>query len=251
MNLQCLTNRTATAVAITHRRHKFICQISTNSPGSGEELVSKLLSRKWTLQNPGSEVHRIQLSPSPRLTRSSLPLSAGESGVENYREGPSFYVVRDDLLHPLANGNKARKLDALIPLLLANSVTDVVTCGGCQSAHTAAVAVLCAERGIRSHLLLRGEQPEILTGYNLISTMYGHVSYVARSVYADREAMLKSHADTVVGSSGHVLWCSDISEDHFKDESREDECPRKVMIINEGAGDCAALLAFCRSHPLG
>ncbi|CAN0896315.1 D-cysteine desulfhydrase 2, mitochondrial [Linum grandiflorum] len=103
-------------------------------------------------------------------------------------------------------------------------------------------SVLCAERGIRSHLLLRGEQPEILTGYNLISTMYGHVSYVARSVYADREAMLKSHADMVAGSSGHVLWCSDISEDSFESE----QSGGKVVIINEGAGDGVALLGLIR-----
>lgn len=44
------------------------------------------------------------------------------------KSGPdsSFYVVRDDLLHPLINGNKARKLDAVLPLLEDHSVTDVV-----------------------------------------------------------------------------------------------------------------------------
>ncbi|CAN0896314.1 D-cysteine desulfhydrase 2, mitochondrial [Linum grandiflorum] len=72
--------------------------------------------------------------------------------------------------------------------------------------------------------------------------MYGHVSYVARSVYADREAMLKSHADMVAGSSGHVLWCSDISEDSFESE----QSGGKVVIINEGAGDGVALLGLIR-----
>lgn len=46
--------------------------------------------------------------------------------TRNNRQDPSFYVVRDDLLHPLVNGNKARKLDALLPLLEDCSVTDVV-----------------------------------------------------------------------------------------------------------------------------
>lgn len=49
-------------------------------------------------------------------------LGEGMLGSSN----PSFYVVRDDLLHPLVNGNKARKLDGLLPLLEDNSVTDVV-----------------------------------------------------------------------------------------------------------------------------
>lgn len=42
------------------------------------------------------------------------------------RQGPSFYVVRDDLLHPLVNGNKARKLDGLLPLVEDYRVTDVL-----------------------------------------------------------------------------------------------------------------------------
>jgi D-cysteine desulfhydrase len=52
---------------------------------------------------------------------------------------PALLVVRDDLLHPLVGGNKLRKLDAIIPALAAAHVTDVVTCGGAQSAHTVAV----------------------------------------------------------------------------------------------------------------
>lgn len=42
--------------------------------------------------------------------------------------------------------------------------TDVVTCGGLQSAHTTAVAAACAEHGIRAHLLVRGERPAVPTG---------------------------------------------------------------------------------------
>ena len=72
-----------------------------------------------------------------------------------------------------------------------------VTCGGLQSAHTAAVAAACAERGLRSHLLVRGERPAIPTGYHLLARMYGEVTYVARSEYADRDAMLKRHAASI------------------------------------------------------
>lgn len=41
--------------------------------------------------------------------------------------GPCFHVIRDDLLHPMMGGNKLRKLDAIIPLLQAHEVTDVVS----------------------------------------------------------------------------------------------------------------------------
>lgn len=102
-------------------------------------------------------------------------------------------------------------------------------------------AVSCAERGVRSHLLLRGEQPEVLTGYNLVSTMYGNnVEYVPRSKYANREEMLRTHADLVAGEDGSVLWTKDLEAmDGF---SSSKASPRKVLIVNEGAGDALALL---------
>ncbi|XP_074309976.1 D-cysteine desulfhydrase 2, mitochondrial isoform X2 [Silene latifolia] len=193
----------------------------------------------------------------------------GEACMDESYKCPSFYVVRDDLLHPLANGNKARKLDALLPMIEDFSGTDVVTCGGVQSAHAAAVAVSCAERGIRSHLLLRGEQPETLTGYNLISSMYGNSVYVPRSIYAKREEMLLTHAKAIAGPSGSVVWFTDIL-DSFADLSDELHCmgtsdyrnledgTKKVVIVKEGAGDAVALLGILRlvqylsqSHILG
>jgi D-cysteine desulfhydrase len=116
-------------------------------------------------------------------------------------------------------------------------------------------AVLCAERGIMSHLLLRGEQPEILTGYNLMSTIYGNVTYVPRNVYANREEMLKSYAESVAGNNGSVLWFSDIIQASLTNElstspnfmqmeasQSEGNHRQKILIVNEGAGDSVALL---------
>uniref|UniRef100_A0A803PH46 D-cysteine desulfhydrase n=1 Tax=Cannabis sativa TaxID=3483 RepID=A0A803PH46_CANSA len=216
---------------------------------SREEFVAALLDRRWTLPKPDTKIQQIILS-SKKVTHPFLEM------IEKESQEPSFYVVRDDLLHPLVNGNKSRKLDALFPLVEDHLVTDVVTCGGCQSAHAAAVAVSCAERGIKSHLLLRGEQPEIQTGYNLISSLYGNVTYIPRSVYADRTKMLKRHADYVAGSSGHVLWFDDILEasltqNNLSSESAQkkafkDDNTRRVVIVSEGAGDVVALLGSIR-----
>ncbi|EXB82468.1 Putative 1-aminocyclopropane-1-carboxylate deaminase [Morus notabilis] len=232
---------------------------------SGEEFVAKLLDRRWTLPVPDAKIQQILLSAKNGYGTLGGYLSNDVSLLNNANLGPrmmednqepSFYIVRDDLLHPLVNGNKSRKLDALLPLVEDHSVTDVVTCGGCQSAHAAAVAVSCAERGIKSHLLLRGEQPEIQTGYNLISAMYGKVTYIPRSLYADRKKMLKNHADYVAGSSGHVLWFDDILEDSTirnnfgsnfaQQEARRSGHSRNIAIVNEGAGDVVALLGVIR-----
>ncbi|KAL2332717.1 hypothetical protein Fmac_013930 [Flemingia macrophylla] len=220
-----------------------------------EEFTQKLLNRRWTLPSPETKIHQLIHTQGRTFLLNTHP----SFHVDSNKQSKHFYIVRDDLLHPLVNGNKARKLDALLPLLHHCSVTDVVTCGGCHSAHTAAIAVLCAERGIVSHLLLRGEQPEILTGYNLMSTMYGNVTYVPRTVYANREEMLKSYANSVAGNNGSVLWFADIIQaasatdlsisPNFMqmDVSRsEGSHLRKILVVNEGAGDSVALLGVIR-----
>ncbi|XP_038893329.1 D-cysteine desulfhydrase 2, mitochondrial isoform X2 [Benincasa hispida] len=227
----------------------------------GEEFVTSLLARRWALANPDTKINKVMFSTSDTnlhdFPASHLLLGVDTSDVSgtDYSE-QSFYVARDDLLHPLINGNKARKLDGVLPLIEDNSVTDVVTCGGCQSAHAAAT-----ERGLRSHLLLRGEQPEFLTGYNLMSTIYGNVTYVPRSIYANREKMLKSQADLVAGSSGSIVWfndifptslgkqpCSSTNSVHFDYDFHRmaRKHGRRVIVINEGAGDAGALLGLIR-----
>lgn len=88
-----------------------------------------------------------------------------------------------------------------------------------------------------------------------MSTIYGNVTYVPRTIYANREDMLKSYAKSVAGTSGSVLWFNDIiqassttelsTSPNFvqMDVSRsEGNHQRKILIINEGAGDSVALL---------
>ncbi|TKW16211.1 hypothetical protein SEVIR_5G285100v4 [Setaria viridis] len=230
----------------------------TPALAAGGRTVANLLSAtEWMLPSPASQVHTISVfpsqsqSPTPRheFAFSNLTTSLGKGGGKGVQVGSSrFHVVRDDLLHPLANGNKARKLDALLPLLRRHGATDIVTCGGCQSAHVAAVAVHCAEWGIRPHILLRGEQLDVPTGYNLISLMFGNVTYASRSVYAQRDEMLYEHATKVAGSNGTVMWADDIvGEDLVVDEDTTDgNCSRRVMIVKEGAGTVQALLGVMR-----
>ncbi|KAH6826679.1 Pyridoxal-5'-phosphate-dependent enzyme family protein [Perilla frutescens var. hirtella] len=228
-----------------------------------EETVSKLFDRRWALSCPDTKINQIMISNrkgggsicAETISYQNIaPPCLGEDMLEKKNHFPSFYVVRDDLLHPLVNGNKARKLDALLPVLEDNAVTGVVTCGGCQSAHTAAVAVSCAERGLKAHLLLRGEEPETLTGYNLVSRLYGDVVYVPRSIYAKREEMLANHAESIVGGDGSIIWLNDVMKTSFEhhenfpkgDPFNFPEKPKKLAIINEGAGDAVALLGVMR-----
>ncbi|VAH78737.1 unnamed protein product [Triticum turgidum subsp. durum] len=113
----------------------------------GRTLGNILSATEWMLPSPATQVHTISVlpshspSPAPQFAFSNLTTALKSSGGKGDEQG-IFNVVRDDLLHPLANGNKARKLDALLPLLRRRGATDVITCGGCQSAHAAAVGVI-------------------------------------------------------------------------------------------------------------
>ena len=138
-----------------------------------------------------------------------------------------IWVLRDDLLHPWANGNKLRKLDAYLPHLKHQGVTDILTCGGVQSAHCAALSYLGAHFGIRTHLLLRGEQPKQVTGNLLVSQMFAHhITWVDRDTYSDRATMLETHTTRL-----HT-WATD---PHFK-----------LASIPEGASDPLALKGLVR-----
>lgn len=106
------------------------------------------------------------------------------------------------------------------------------------------------------HLLLRGEQPDILTGYNLISTMFGNVIYVSRSIYADREEMFRMHIASLADSDGCVVHLSEMLDTlHTQEKSgscgaqvSRENCLKKVAVINEGAGDSLALLGISHNH---
>ena len=136
------------------------------------------------------------------MNRPSRLTRRGAAALERPR-GEDFLILRDDLLHPWASGNKLRKLDRLLPSLIARGTTDVLTLGGAQSAHCAAVSAICAEHGIKAHVLLRGEPPETLTGNTLITTMFAaSVTWVSRDDYADREALLARHRDRLTRQQG-------------------------------------------------
>ena len=78
---------------------------------SYKDNISKLLDRgPWLLHRPDSLIQKIPLET-----------VAGRSSSS------SLYLVRDDLIHPVYGGNKARKLDAILPRLVLDKVTDIVS----------------------------------------------------------------------------------------------------------------------------
>lgn len=174
---------------------------------------------------------RAWLTPRPRCELQPLALD----------DGRTVRLLRDDLLHPLVGGNKLRKLDGLLPHLLADGVTDVVSCGGVQSSHAAAVAAVCAENGLRAHLVLRGERPPQPTGYTLLTLTFAHrVHFVSRTEYAAREAVLEAHAAPLREAGRHVAV---IGEGAAQPEALYG-CLRLVAALREAIGEGPARLVL-------
>ena len=72
--------------------------------------------------------------------------------------GPRIWVKRDDLTGCALSGNKIRKLEFTLARALAQGCDTLITCGGVQSNHCRATAILGARLGLKVHLILRDEE---------------------------------------------------------------------------------------------
>ena len=79
------------------------------------------------------------------------------------------------------SGNKIRKLEFTIAHALDEGCDVLITCGGVQSNHCRATAILGARLGIKVHLILRGEKPEHPDGNLLMDYLVGaEISYLSQ-----------------------------------------------------------------------
>lgn len=73
-------------------------------------------------------------------------------------KGQIIRIVRDDIYPFLGGGGKARKAVAYELFLKENGYNAVVTCGGIQSNHNRAMALMCARNGWKCHLCIQGDE---------------------------------------------------------------------------------------------
>ncbi len=130
---------------------------------------------------------KLALLPTPfyRLERTSELL-----GVE-------VWVKRDDLTGTAETGNKIRKLEYLVAEAFAQGADTLITCGGEQSNHSRATAVVARRLGMDVHLVLRrtGEGP---TGNWLLDLILGATfRWVTPEEYERRDEILAEEAEAL------------------------------------------------------
>ena len=126
---------------------------------------------------------RIELAQLP------TPITKLEKFSQRF-ENTTIWVKRDELTGTEVSGNKIRKLEFSIAEAQQQSCDTLITCGGIQSNHCRATAILGVRLGMKVHLILRGEKPDMPEGNLLLDYLSGaKISYLNQSQWRSHESV--------------------------------------------------------------
>lgn len=140
-------------------------------------------------------------APTPLVTRERL---SAQLGVE-------LWIKRDDATSGAESGNKLRKLEFLLADAIAKKATIVLTCGGIQSNHARATAIVCAQLGLKCLLFLRVDDISAAlprSGNVALDRLVGaEIRQVTRDEYDDRVNVLELAAKELMakGETPYVI----------------------------------------------
>lgn len=124
----------------------------------------------------------------PRISLANLPTPIEKlKRLSGQWGGPEIYVKRDDLTGMALSGNKIRKLEFVIAEARYQGADLLITCGGIQSNHARATAVAATKLGMKSYLVLRGQEGGEADGNFLLDLLVGaKVKYITPEDYSTR-----------------------------------------------------------------
>ncbi len=179
--------------------------------------------------------------------------------------GPRIWVKRDDLTGALLSGNKVRKLEFVLAHALEQGCDAIITCGGLQSNHCRATALLCAQLGLSCRLLLRGESMPPHDGNLLLDYLAGaDVRTFPFDVYQrNLPELLNGAADDLrksgrtpfiiptgasdgVGLWGYLAACEELRDDF----ARYRIAPKHIVCATGSGGTQAGLTAGVALHAI-
>jgi len=196
----------------------------------------------------------------PKLALAHLPTPLFRSDALDALVGTRVWVKRDDMTGGAEAGNKIRKLEYLLAAALEQGADTVITCGGFQSNHARATALLARRLGLRPVLLLRtlaSPPPKPNDGNALIDVLAGaEVRAISPEQYRGREALMADVARELtasgarpyvipeggsngLGSLGYVDAMREVSEQLARGE--QGAPPRVDAVVHAcGSGGTAA-----------
>lgn len=135
---------------------------------------------------------KISLPKHLRLAMTPTPLEK-LWGIPLIPSGHKIYVKRDDLTGFGLSGNKVRKLEFLAYEALRKKADTLVTCGGFQSNHARATVLVAARLGLKSSLVLFGdESPQNEGNLFLDKLCRAEIRFVPSSEYENVDRIMES-----------------------------------------------------------
>lgn len=201
----------------------------------------------------------------PRLPIARLPTPLEPLDRLSGELGTRIWIKRDDLTDTIASGNKVRKLEFSIGQALAEESDVLVTWGGVQSNHCRATAAIAARLGLKSHLVLRGSEPEETDGNLLIDRLVGaNITYAPLAEYQQMDATyaqlqadyaskgLKTYripvgASDEIGLWGYINCAAELKADFDARDLR----PQAIVSATGSGGTLAGLILGNAIHKLG
>lgn len=133
----------------------------------------------------------INWPPRIRLAQLPTPITKLARFSERFAN-TSVWIKRDELTGTEVSGNKIRKLEFCIAEAQQQSCDTLITCGGIQSNHCRATAILGARLGLKVHLILRGEKPTTPDGNLLMDYLAGaEISYMSQRDWRGHEDLAR------------------------------------------------------------
>lgn len=125
-----------------------------------------------------------------RISLANLPTPIEKlNRLSNVLGGPEIFIKRDDQTGTELSGNKVRKLEYSLKEALDEGCDYLITCGGIQSNHCRATAAAAVKLGMKSCLVLRGEDTDQPEGNLLIDRLLGaDIVFITAEEYINKRA---------------------------------------------------------------
>lgn len=119
----------------------------------------------------------------PRISLGFFPTPLVElSRLGKALGGPRIFMKRDDNTGLALGGNKTRKLEYLLGDALARGADTIITAGAAQSNHCRQTAAAAASQQLECHLVLGGEEPDVINGNLLLDKIFGcHIHWAGKN----------------------------------------------------------------------
>ena len=115
--------------------------------------------------------------PRLSLARTPTPFHCLTRASDRWGNGKRLWIKRDDLTGSVLTGNKVRKLEFIAAHAIKSGCRTLVTCGGVQSNHCRATALVAAQLGLGCHLVLRSDGSEYPNTGNFLLDQIAGATY--------------------------------------------------------------------------